>query len=143
VRLFAKDAKIAALRRVSLFEGLSGKELGELAKLTEDLEVAPGEVLCKEGHAGQEFFVIMEGEVDITKRGRSIGRSRSGDFFGEIALIEDVPRTATVTATKPLRFFVMTRRGFLRLLDKNPKVERKVLHALAKRVVTTSDEPNI
>jgi CRP-like cAMP-binding protein len=132
VRLIARDAKIDALRRAPLFEGLSRAELSELAKLTEDVDVEAGKVLCKEGEIGQEFFVIMEGEVEVTRGGKSVATFRSGEFVGEIALIADVRRTATVTAKTPLRFFVMTRRAFLRLLDVNPRVERKVLRALAK-----------
>lgn len=143
MRLFAHDVKVDALKRAPLFEGLSRKELGELARLTEDVDVAAGKVLCREGASGQEFFVIMEGEVEVTRRGKSIGTFGSGEFVGEIALIEDVPRTATVTAKTPLRFFVMTRQAFLRLLDANPRVERKVLRALAKRIVSTSNDPSL
>jgi CRP/FNR family cyclic AMP-dependent transcriptional regulator len=82
--------------------------------------------------------VIMDGEVEVTRKGKRLATRRSGEFFGEIALVEDVPRTATVTAKTPLRFFVLTRQSFLRLLDANPRVERKVLRALAKRVVSLS-----
>jgi CRP-like cAMP-binding protein len=141
VRLFARDAKIEALKRAPLFEGLSRKELGELAKLTEDLDVDAGKVLCKEGEIGQEFFVIMEGEVEVARRGKPLATLGSGEFLGEIALIEDVRRTATVTARTPLRFFVMTRRPFLQLLDANPRVERKVLRGLARRLASTSSDP--
>jgi CRP-like cAMP-binding protein len=143
VRLFPHDTKVEALKRAPLFQGLSRKELSELAKVTEDMDVGAGEVLCKEGVSGQEFFVIMEGQVEITRRGQPIATFGSGEFVGEVSLIEDVPRTATVTAKTPLRFFVMTRRAFLRLLDSNPQVERKVLRALAKRVVSTSSDPSL
>ena len=134
MRLFSHDTKVEALGRCSLFEGLSKKELGELARVTEDLEVAPGKVLCKEGGAASEFFVIVEGEVEVTKGGRRIAALGSGEFFGEIALIEHTTRTATVTATTPLRFFVLTSRGFWSLIEHSPGVERKVLRALAKRL---------
>jgi CRP-like cAMP-binding protein len=143
VRLFAHDAKCDALKRAPLFGELSRKEIGELAKLTEDLDVAPGKVLCKEGAIGREFFVIMEGEVEVSRGGQPVATLGSGEFVGEIALLEDVPRTATVTAKTPLRFFVMTRRSFHRLLDANPQVERKLLRALAKRVVSTSSDPSL
>jgi CRP-like cAMP-binding protein len=143
VRLFAHDTKVDALKRAPLFEGLSRKELGELARLTDDVDVAAGKVLCKEGGGGHEFLVIMEGEVEVTRRGKSIATFGSGEFVGEIALIEDVPQTVTVTAKTSLRFFVMTRQAFLRLLDANPTVERKVLRALAKRIAATSNEPSL
>jgi CRP-like cAMP-binding protein len=141
VRLFAEDTKVEALGRAPLFQGLSKSELGQLAKVSEDLEVEPGKVLCEEGKPGKEFFVIVEGDVEITKGGSTIGDRGPGDFFGEIALLEDVPRTATVTAKTPLRFFVLTRQSFLKLLDDNPEVERQVLRALAKRVLADSGDP--
>ena len=138
--LFSRDTKVEALRSAPLFAGLSRKELAELAKVTEDVDLDTGKVLCQEGHAGQEFFVIMEGEVEVTRRGKKLATRSSGDFFGEIALVENVPRTATVTARTPLRVFVLTRQSFLRLLDEQPGVERKVMRALARRLVLVSDE---
>jgi CRP/FNR family cyclic AMP-dependent transcriptional regulator len=141
VRLFSQDAKVEALKKAPLFEGLSRKELTQLARVSEDLEVPAGEVLCKEGETGQEFFVIVDGKVEVTRKGRRVTARGGGDFFGEIALLEQVPRTATVTAKTPLRFFVLTGRDFRRLLDENPGVERKVLRALARRLVELSSDP--
>jgi CRP-like cAMP-binding protein len=143
VRLFAHDSKVDALRRAPLFEDLTRKELSELAKVTEDMDVESGQVLCKEGATGQEFFVIMEGEVDVSISGQPISTLGSGEFVGEIALLEDVPRTATVIAKTPLRFFVMTRQSFRQALDANPQIERKLLSALARRVASTSTDPRL
>jgi CRP-like cAMP-binding protein len=139
VRGFRQDTKVEALKRAPLFEGLSRKDLTELARLTDDLEVPAGKVLCKEGRTGNEFFVILEGEVEITRKGKALATRGGVDFFGEIALVERVPRTATVTAKTPLRFFVLTRSSFQRVLDRYPGVERKVLRALARRAL--SSEP--
>ena len=140
MRGVTRDIKIEALKRAPLFAELSRKELIELAKDTESLDLGAGDVLCTEGTRGQEFFVIIEGDAQARRHNEPIATFGSGEFFGEIALIADVERTATVTATTPLRCFVMTRQSFLRLLDGNPKVERKVLRALAKRLAAlTSD----
>ena len=137
--LFSRDTKVAALRRAPLFSRLSRSELVELAKETEDLEVDAGKVLAREGELGREFFVIVEGEVTVTKDGSEVRRLSGGDFFGEIALIsESARRTATVTAATPLRFFVLTRQSFRRLIDREPEVEQKVLHALEERLGATS-----
>src|SRR2546423_2980253 len=133
--LFSHDSKVEALKRAPLFEGFSRKELAEMAQATEDVDFSPGKTLCREGETGEEFFVIMEGEVEVTRNGKPLATRGGGEFFGEIALIEEIPRTATVTATTPLRCFVLTRRRFLRLLDEQPGVERKVMRALAKRLV--------
>ena len=139
--IFSQNTKADALARMPLLQGLSRKELVQLAKLTEDMEVDAGKVLCKEGDVGREFFVIIEGEVEVTKAGKSLRTQGGGEFFGEIALVEHTRRTATVTAKTPLRFFVLTNRSFWSLLDHNPGVERKVLRALAKRVLATSGDP--
>ena len=141
--LFSHDSKAEALGRAPLFQGLSRDELQDLAKVTEDLEVEPGRVLCREGERAREFFVIVDGEVAVTKDERELRTLSGGDFFGEIALIEDVPRTATVTARTPLRFFVLTRQSFWSLIEHQPDVERKVLRALAQRVLAAGEDPTV
>ena len=143
MRLFRQDTKVEALKRIPLFEGLSRKELTELARITEDMEVPEGKVLCREGDLGHEFFVIIEGEAEVTRRGKHVATDTRGEFFGEISLLEKSRRVATVTAKTPLRFFVLTGHDFRHLLDQNPTVERKVLHALARRVMALSDDPAV
>ena len=132
--LFSHDTKAAALGRCPFFAELSRGELMELAKATEDLEVEKGKVLTREGESGREFFVIIEGEVSVTKDGNEVRREGPGDFFGEIALLEDRPRTATVTAVTPLRFFVLTRQSFRSLLAHQPELDQKVKAALQERL---------
>lgn len=140
MRLFAQDKKVEALQRIPLFEDLSRKELTELARCSEDVEVIEGKVLCREGEIGQEFFVIMEGEVEVTQRGRHLATEGRGEYFGEISLLEKCPRVATVTAKTALRFFVLTGRDFRHLLDENPRVTRKMVHTLARQVLALSSE---
>ena len=141
MQLFSHDDKADALRRAPLFENLSRGDLVELAKRTEDVEVEEGKVLAREGDLGSEFFVVVDGEVAVTKDGRELRRLGAGDFFGEIALIWDSPRrTATVTAATPLRFFVLTRQAFRSLIDHHPDIERNVQEALEERVRATESE---
>ena len=104
MRRFRQDTKVAALKRSPLFEGLSRRQLVEIARLTDDLEEPAGTVLCKEGSCGREFFVITDGEAVVTRGGKRLATLGEGDFFGEIAVLEPVKRTATVTAETPLRF---------------------------------------
>ena len=143
MRLFSQDTKVEALKGVPLFEGLSRRELVQLERVCEDLEVEPGKVLCKEGEVGHEFFVIVDGKVQVTRQGRRGATLGGGDFLGEIALVTELPRTATVTVETPVRLFVLTRREFHAVLDQNPKVERKVLRALARRLAETSSNPTL
>ena len=87
--------------------------------------------------------MIVDGEVDVTRNGRRVATRTGGEFFGEIALLEETRRTATVTAKTPLRFFVLTRSDFRRLVNENRNVEGKVLRALAGRVVELSGDPTL
>jgi CRP-like cAMP-binding protein len=143
VRLFSQNVKVEALKRAPLFEGLSKKELTELARVTEDLKVESGTVLCREGTLGREFFVIVDGTAEVTKGGKRLATRTGGDFFGEIALITTTKRTATVTATTPLRCFILTRGDFRRVLDENPGVQRKVLEALGERLLSYSESADL
>ena len=138
MRLFSQDVKVEALKRTPLFEGLTKKELGALASATDDLQVEPGTVLCREGRIGSEFFVIVDGDAEVTQGGRRISTLSGGDFVGEIALINHSPRTATVTATSQVHCFVLTSGEFRRALDDNRNIERKVMQALAARVAALS-----
>jgi CRP/FNR family cyclic AMP-dependent transcriptional regulator len=141
VQLFSHDTKADALGRCPFFAALSRNELRELAKVTEDMEVEEGKTLTREGAAGSEFFVIVDGDVSVTRDGSEIRTLGPGDFFGEISLLEDRPRTATVTAKTRLRFFVLTRQAFRGLLDRQPELEEKVVRALEERLRSTADEP--
>lgn len=132
---FSQDTKVKSLGRMPLFEGLSKKDLMTLANVTEDMEVAAGKVLCRQDDYGREFFVIVEGEADVSRGGTHVATLGPGEIFGEIALIEHSRRTATVTAKTPLRFFVMTNQAFWALIDNHPDIEREVLRTLARRVL--------
>ena len=134
MRLFSKDVKVEALKRAPLFEDLSKKELTTLASATDDLAVEPGTVLCREGRTGTEFFVIVDGNAEVTQGGKKVATLSGGDFVGEIALLTTTKRTATVTATTPLRCFVLTQSAFRRVLADSPSVQVKVMKSLAERV---------
>jgi CRP/FNR family cyclic AMP-dependent transcriptional regulator len=136
-----QDAKLQALKRSPLFEGLSKRQLIEVARLTDDLDVPIGTVLCREGAEGREFFVLVEGEAAVTRHGTHLATLGAGEFFGEIALLEPVRRTATVTAVSRLRFFLVSDLAFRGLLDTNPEIERRILRALARRLVSLSGDP--
>jgi CRP-like cAMP-binding protein len=141
VARITKDTKVLALKRSPLFEGLNRKQLQQLARVADDRDVEPGTVLCKEGSRGREFFVIVEGEASVSKAGKRIANLGSGDFFGEIALLERVERTATVTAKTPLRFFVVTDHAFKTVVATDPRIERSLLRALARRLLPNTADP--
>lgn len=133
-----KNAKVEMLKRVPLFSRCSSKELGEIAKITDEIDLPEGRVLTKEGASGREFFVLIEGNADVRRKRRKVGTLGPGDFLGEIALVTKIPRTATVKTTSPVRALVVSEQNFRRLLERAPQVQIKVLEALAERVAATS-----
>ena len=131
---FSKDSKVAAIAQVPLFCRLSKGELARIGQLADEVDLPPGKTLTTEGSRGREFFVLLEGSADVQRDGRRIATMQGGDFFGEIALLTDVPRTATVTTTSTVHALVITDRAFRELLRKSPAIQGKVLEAVASRL---------
>ena len=129
-----KDAKVELLKKVPLFAKLSKKGLQDVAHIADQLDLPAGKEMAKEGDRGREFFVLLKGEADVLKDGRRINTMTEGDFFGEIALVTKMPRTATVTATTNVDVLVITERDFDMLMKKSPEIGRAVAEALAERV---------
>jgi len=122
------------IRQVPLFSHCSKRELEQIAQIADEIDLREGKEMTTQGSRGREFFVLLDGDAEVTKDGRKINALSSGDFFGEIALVSDSPRTATVTATSPIRALVITDRAFKRLLQDVPEVQASVLSALAARL---------
>lgn len=129
-----RDAKVELLKRVPLFAGCSKSELRELAKTADELDIREGTVLTREGRTGKEFFVLVDGTAQVTKSGKEIAELKAGDWFGEIALITDSPRTATVTATSPVDVLVITDRRFRTVVETMPSIALKVLSCVGERL---------
>jgi CRP/FNR family transcriptional regulator, cyclic AMP receptor protein len=129
-----RNEKVELIKHTPLFGNCSKGELQQIAQIADEIDLREGKQMIKEGSRGREFFVLLEGEADVTKDGRTINQLGPGDFFGEIALVSDSPRTATVTATSPVRTLVITSTSFKRLMHEQPEIQRKVLVALAGRL---------
>ena len=129
-----KDAKIELIREVPLFGSLSKAQLAQVASIADEINLPEGRVLTREGERGREFFVLIDGEVEVRRNGRKLRTMGSREFLGELALISDRPRTATVTATKPLRVLVVTDTEFRSVLLSTPQIALKVLEAAAQRM---------
>ena len=128
------NQKIDLIRKVPLFARCSRHELKEIAMLADEIDLKEGKEMTRQGTPGREFFVLLEGKADVKKDGRRLNTLGPGDFFGEIALVSREPRTATVIATSPVRALVITDRSFRRLLDDAPRVQTKVMEAMAERL---------
>jgi CRP-like cAMP-binding protein len=133
VRL-GKDAKVELLKGVPLFSKLDKKELQDVAQIADEIDLPAGKEMATEGDRGREFFVLLKGEAEVTRAGEKINTMKEGDFFGEIALVTKMPRTATVTATSEVDVLVITERAFDDLLKKSPSIGRSVAEALVERV---------
>jgi CRP-like cAMP-binding protein len=128
------DAPTELLRKVWLFERCSRSELSLIAKTATPVDVGAGKVLAREGEAGREFFVIKSGCVEASRGGNRIGVLRTGNFFGEMALLDRQPRAATVVAVEPTELLVLTPQQFTAIVETMPSVDRKIMSVLASRV---------
>ncbi|HXH88337.1 MAG TPA: cyclic nucleotide-binding domain-containing protein [Gaiellaceae bacterium] len=133
-----RNAKADLIRRVPLFAHCSRAELAEVASIADEIDVPSGKELMREGDRGREFFILLEGSADVRRKGRKVNSLKPNDFFGEIALISRSPRTATVTATADSQLLVITPSAFRALLDHSPRIQIRVLEALADRLAPTA-----
>jgi CRP-like cAMP-binding protein len=129
-----KDAKMELLKRVPLFSKLDKKGLQAVARIADELDLPAGKEMATEGDRGREFFVLLKGEADVTKGGERLTTMKEGDFFGEIALVTKMPRTASVTATSDVDVLVITERDFDTLVKNTPEIGRAVAEALMERL---------
>ena len=105
-----------------------------IANIADQIEWPEGKTLIKEGRLGSEFFILIDGTVSVSRDGRKLRDLAAGEWVGEVALISNVPRTATVVTTSPARALVMTGRGFAQLMTDSPSIAAKVLAVLGERV---------
>lgn len=136
-----KSSKVEMLKNVSLFSACTNKELSQIASLVDEADIREGAVLTREGGPGREFFVVVEGKAKVTLRGKKMAEFGPGQFFGEMSLLDQGPRSATVTALTPMKVYVLDSRSFSTLLDKHPAVARKILRALAQRIRVLEKAP--
>ena len=123
-----------ALARVPLFAGLDRHDLDAVEKISAEQDVEPGEVLIHEGEPGRHFFVLLEGEAEVSRNGNAVNRLGAGDFFGEISLLSDRPTTASVATSGPARVIVIAPADFRRLLEELPLMQMKIVRTLADRL---------
>ena len=124
----------ASFRNIPLFVGCTSEELNEIDRLSDQVRIPAGRTVLTQGDLGQEFALIVEGEAEVVKDGTPVATIGPGDYFGEVALLDAVTRTASVVASTDLVLEVLDRRGFNTLLDDLPRLSRSILKGLAHRM---------
>jgi CRP-like cAMP-binding protein len=132
--MLRKDARVELLKTIPLFAECSKKDLREIARITEELNVDEGTVLIREGEPGHELFVVVSGKLAVDRRGGAVASIGPGEVAGEMALLSSRPRNATVTASTEAHLLRAGDRDFLELLDRTPLLWLKIARALADRV---------
>ncbi|MEK0085167.1 cyclic nucleotide-binding domain-containing protein [Benzoatithermus flavus] len=133
---------VDVLRKVPIFAKIEPAKLKLLAFTSEHLEFMPGDALCRQGEPGDAAYIVLEGEADVlvqTERGpMKVAHLGRHDIVGEIAILCDVPRTATVVATTRLVALRVSKDGFFNLVTQFPQVAIEVMHELASRLLQTT-----
>jgi CRP/FNR family cyclic AMP-dependent transcriptional regulator len=122
------------LARVPLFSACNKAELKNLAGRTTDIKVDAGQVIIREHQGAYDFFVVFEGQAEVTREGKPVAVIGPGDFFGELALLDRGLRDATVTALTPMEIIVLSQWDFEQALDEAPRMTRKLLTGMARRL---------
>ena len=132
-----KSDKLAHIKSIPLFSKLSQKELAEVARHCDEIQVPARQVLANEGTPGDECFIIVSGEVTIRRNSRRLGVKRAGEIVGEMALLDEQPRSATLITSQDSDLLLFSRRDFRLLINELPSVSRKLLETLSERLRET------
>jgi len=129
-----QSEKTEVLKGVPLFSNLSQRQLSLIARHADEAHLEAGRILARQGEVGLEFLLLVEGTARVERNGKFLTRLQTGDFFGEMSLIDGKPRSATVIAETPVTLLAIHRRSFSYLLDTIPGLPRKMLATLCERL---------
>jgi len=129
-----KVPKALDLKSIWLFSGCTNSELRRIRSSLDEVQVPKGKVLVEEGRIGLEFFLIVEGRAVVTRKGRKVATLGPGGYFGELALLDRRPRSASVVSETDMDVLVLSQRQFNGLLESVPTISRKMLAAMANRL---------
>jgi CRP-like cAMP-binding protein len=135
------DEKIDFLSQVPMFAACNQRELRKIASVADQIEVPKGEILMTEGTPGREFFLILDGTAKVTLRGKKLAELGPGEFLGEMALLDQGPRSATAVAQAPMTVLVIQARDFSSLLEEIPVVTKKIMRGMAGRLRAVDQAP--
>jgi hypothetical protein len=142
-RMARQESTDERLARIPLFEGLSKQQLSQVSSLMTPLDLKAGKVLARQGEVGREFLILLEGQVEVARDGKIIAVRGPGDFIGEIALLDNRPRTATVTARTDVVVEVLNRGEFASLLAEAPELSAQIMATMARRLAALDRESHL
>ena len=138
MRLTSKEQRIKALQNVPILAGLSRTSLANLARSAHEVEVPEGGYLTRQGNTGDEMYIILDGKFAVRRHTRTVASCKKGDFFGEMSLIDGMPRSANVVAETDAHVLVVHRSDFNSLIE-SPRIGRSVMRTLAGRLRQADD----
>jgi CRP-like cAMP-binding protein len=124
----------AMLRNVPIFSTLNNKQLKKIASGGKELTYVPGQTIVEEGAMGVGFFLILEGKVRVRKGKKTLAELKAGDFFGEMSLFDEQPRSATAEATVDTKCLGITAWSFIGMVKSNPDIAVNLMKELASRL---------
>jgi len=127
------------LREVPLFAGFRKNQLKKLIGVGTERDYAQGDPIVKEGETGMGFYLMLRGSAEVRKGKRTVSTLNKGDFFGEMSLLAEQPRSADVIATAPARCLVISPSSFDSLIASSPTIAREMLREMARRLRSTTD----
>ena len=129
---------VEMLEKSSLWSGLSKKDLKSIVRLSKERTYETGDVIVQKGEGGVGFYLILEGSVEIRSDGKTIAKLGAGQFFGEMSVIDNQPRSADVVAVEPSRCLILSAWSFNALISENPKIALKMLQEFVRRLRSTN-----
>lgn len=122
------------MARVPIFASCTAEEIGAIAGVAQESQFAPGQIIVTQGTPGQAFYLVLSGRVEILRDGVSLGAFGPGDFFGEMSLLDQAPRSATIRAIDPTVCLMLSSWDFKALLERHPSIAIKLLEVLSRRL---------
>ncbi|MEI7885806.1 MAG: cyclic nucleotide-binding domain-containing protein [Actinomycetes bacterium] len=136
----APSNNLTQIRKLPIFADLTEEELIEIEQLADEVHIEKGRTIMRQGDLGQEFALVVSGEADVIKDAQVVARIGPGDYFGEVALLDSIIRSASVVAATNMTLEVIDRRGFHTLLDDIPGLSRALLRGIAHRLAEREEE---
>jgi CRP-like cAMP-binding protein len=124
----------AFIARVPLFANCSAEEIAAIASVAQEHSYVAGQIIVTQGTPGQAFYMVLSGRVEIVRDDSSLGAFGPGDFFGEMSLLDQAPRSATIRAIEPTNCIMLSSWDFRALLEKHPSIAIKLLEVLSRRL---------